>query len=157
MEGGLQDLQGQAGNWHYALKETPVTRIIEVNPIPVEVFLLEKRASFSCSKAPNFLGEIYWPVFSCGHKTKEIIVESWHFWRSTVISRFSLSRTSEEAEVQLLTSFHPSSSKMTSEWILSTLIRSRSTPIAQSFRPRREDGRPDFHETSLCRCLSSSL
>ena len=49
----------------------------------------------------------------------------------------------------------PSWSKMTSGWILSTLFRSRSYICRTAFLPRHEDGRPDFHETSLYRCLSS--
>ena len=41
-KGGLQGLQGHPEIWQNAMKETPVSRIIEVNPIPLEVFLYEK-------------------------------------------------------------------------------------------------------------------
>ena len=42
LKGGLQGLQGQTESWENVLKETLVSRIIEVNPIPLEVFLSEK-------------------------------------------------------------------------------------------------------------------
>ena len=59
LKGGLQGLQGQTESWQNVLKETPVSRIIEVNPSLWKYFSLknrwEKKTFFPCSKAPNFL------------------------------------------------------------------------------------------------------
>ena len=56
------------------MKETPVSRIIEVNPIPVEVFLLEKSFGeedfLPLLESTKFSKEKFIdPFLLCGHKT----------------------------------------------------------------------------------------